>query len=151
MNHVCNVPSKQVIIHLSHVHWEAHNSLKLAISFSDNTARDNYKYGAWNAHFVVKRQLRSLGRGDKITVILLGAASWAAAKSLTKFKEMASASLLKSSPVLDKSEWVKGQALRQPPVSHVHCIPTSPSALTVRASAYADELVKTAVCIYIYL
>ncbi|VVB08521.1 unnamed protein product [Arabis nemorensis] len=56
-----------------------------------------------------------------------------------------SAALLKSSPV--KSDWVKGQPLllRQPSSvvavrSHV-----SPSALTVRAaSAYADELVKTA-------
>ncbi|KAF5751063.1 fructose-bisphosphate aldolase 1 chloroplastic-like [Tripterygium wilfordii] len=60
---------------------------------------------------------------------------------------MASASLLKSSPVLDKSEWVKGQTLtlRQPPVSTVCCHPTSSPSLTVRAaSSYADELVKTA-------
>ncbi|EXB37113.1 putative fructose-bisphosphate aldolase 1 [Morus notabilis] len=56
----------------------------------------------------------------------------------------ASASLLKSAPVLDKSEWVKGQTLRQPSVSVVRCHPTAPSALTVRASSYADELVKTA-------
>ncbi|MBH0219611.1 fructose-bisphosphate aldolase class I, partial [Listeria monocytogenes] len=55
---------------------------------------------------------------------------------------MASASLLKSSPVLEKSEWVKGQTLRQP-VSVVRCHPTTTSALNVRAS-YADELVKTA-------
>lgn len=60
----------------------------------------------------------------------------------------ASASLLKSAPVLDKSEWVKGQNLRQPSVSVVRCLPTAPSALTVRASSYADELVKTAVCVY---
>lgn len=57
----------------------------------------------------------------------------------------ASATLLKSSPILDKSEWVKGQNLRQPSASFVRCNPTSPSALTVRASSYADELVKTAV------
>lgn len=59
---------------------------------------------------------------------------------------MASASLLKSSPVLDKSEFVKGgQSLRQPSVSLVRCHPTTaPSTLTVRASSYADELVKTA-------
>ncbi|KAF5745413.1 fructose-bisphosphate aldolase 1 chloroplastic-like [Tripterygium wilfordii] len=60
---------------------------------------------------------------------------------------MASATLLKSSPVLDKSEWVKGQSLtlRQPPVSTVRCHPTSSPALTVRAaSSYADELIKTA-------
>ncbi|KAM6554738.1 hypothetical protein CsatB_015500 [Cannabis sativa] len=55
-----------------------------------------------------------------------------------------SASLLKSAPVLDKSEWVKGQNLRQPSVSVVRCLPTASSALTVRASSYADELVKTA-------
>ncbi|KAK2978287.1 hypothetical protein RJ640_017138, partial [Escallonia rubra] len=56
---------------------------------------------------------------------------------------MASASLLKSSVVLDKSEWVKGQNLRQPSVSVVRCLPADCSALSVRAS-YADELVKTA-------
>lgn len=59
----------------------------------------------------------------------------------------ASATLLKSSPILDKSEWVKGQNLRQPAVSVVRCHPTAPSALTVRASSYADELIKTAVCV----
>ncbi|KAM1763643.1 hypothetical protein ACFX11_002966 [Malus domestica] len=58
---------------------------------------------------------------------------------------MASASLLKSSPVLDKSEWVKGQTLRQPSASSVvRCLPTAPSGLTIRAGSYADELVKTA-------
>ncbi|KAK7824127.1 fructose-bisphosphate aldolase 2 [Quercus suber] len=57
---------------------------------------------------------------------------------------MASASLLKSSPVLDKSEWVKGQTLRQPSVSVVRCLPNAPSPLTIRAGSYADELVKTA-------
>ncbi|KAL0395541.1 UNVERIFIED_CONTAM: Fructose-bisphosphate aldolase, chloroplastic [Sesamum calycinum] len=58
---------------------------------------------------------------------------------------MASASLLKSSPVLDKSEFVKGQPLlRQPAVAAVPCRPVSSSGLTVRASSYADELVKTA-------
>ncbi|PHT56524.1 putative fructose-bisphosphate aldolase 2, chloroplastic [Capsicum baccatum] len=57
---------------------------------------------------------------------------------------MASASLLKTSPVLDKSEFVKGQSLRQPSVSVVRCHPAAPSALTIRASSYADELVKTA-------
>ena len=57
---------------------------------------------------------------------------------------MASASLLKTSPVLDKSEWVKGHTLRQPSTSVVRCHPVAPSGLTVRASSYADELVKTA-------
>ncbi|XP_022986187.1 fructose-bisphosphate aldolase 1, chloroplastic-like [Cucurbita maxima] len=57
---------------------------------------------------------------------------------------MASASL-KSSPVLDKLEWVKGQSLRQPSVSVVRCHPTAaPSTLTIRAASYSDELVKTA-------
>ena len=56
------------------------------------------------------------------------------------------ATMLKASPV--KSDWVKGQSLllRQP--SSVSAIRShvAPSALTVRAaSAYADELVKTAV------
>ena len=60
---------------------------------------------------------------------------------------MASASLLKTSPVVDKSEWVKGQTLLQPSVSVVRCQPVAPSGLTVRASAYADELVKTAVSV----
>uniref|UniRef100_A0A2C9WKP7 Uncharacterized protein n=1 Tax=Manihot esculenta TaxID=3983 RepID=A0A2C9WKP7_MANES len=58
---------------------------------------------------------------------------------------MASASLLKTSPVLDKSEWLKGQAVRQPSVSTVRCHPVASSALSVRSSSYADELVKTAV------
>lgn len=60
---------------------------------------------------------------------------------------MASASLLKSSPtVVDKSEFVKGQSLRQTSVSVVRCHPTNAPSLTVRAaSPYADELVKTAV------
>ncbi|KAK1571529.1 hypothetical protein Q3G72_018634 [Acer saccharum] len=57
---------------------------------------------------------------------------------------MASASLLKSSPVLDKSEWVKGQSLRQPSASVVRCLPNGPSSLTIRAGSYADELIKTA-------
>ncbi|MGG6532916.1 UNVERIFIED_CONTAM: hypothetical protein C3P02_19925, partial [Clostridioides difficile] len=58
---------------------------------------------------------------------------------------MASASLLKSSPVLDKFEWVKGQSLRQPSVSVIRCNPTAaPSTLTVRAGSYYDELIKTA-------
>ncbi|XAR59097.1 Fructose-bisphosphate aldolase [Bertholletia excelsa] len=58
---------------------------------------------------------------------------------------MASASLLKTSPVLDKTEWVKGQSLGQPSAAVVRCLPTAPSSLTVRAvSSYADELVKTA-------
>lgn len=57
---------------------------------------------------------------------------------------MALASLLKSSPspVLDKSEWAKGQSLRAPSAATFPS--SSPSTLTVRAS-YADELVKTAV------
>lgn len=59
---------------------------------------------------------------------------------------MTSASLLKSSIVLDKSEFVKGgQSLRQSSASVLRCHPTiAPSTLTVRASSYADELVKTA-------
>ncbi|KAK6924446.1 Fructose-bisphosphate aldolase, class-I [Dillenia turbinata] len=57
---------------------------------------------------------------------------------------MASASLLKASPVLDKSEWVKGQTLRQPAVSVSRCNPVAPSGLTIRASSYADELINTA-------
>ncbi|CAN6482530.1 unnamed protein product [Victoria cruziana] len=56
---------------------------------------------------------------------------------------MASASLLKSSPVLDKSEFLKGQSLR--PTASFRAHATSPSTLVVRAaSSYADELVKTA-------
>lgn len=59
---------------------------------------------------------------------------------------MAAASLLKSSPVLDKSEWVKGQSLRQTSIStaSVRCSKIAPSTLTIRAGSYADELVKTA-------
>lgn len=56
---------------------------------------------------------------------------------------MASASLLKSSLVLNKSEWVKGPSFRQPSVSHVRC---QPAPFTVKAvSSYAEELIKTAV------
>lgn len=61
---------------------------------------------------------------------------------------MASASLLKTSPVINKTDFIKGQALRQPSVS-VNVVRSHPSGLTVRASSYADELVKTAVCTYI--
>ncbi|KAL4351395.1 hypothetical protein GQ457_06G002500 [Hibiscus cannabinus] len=57
----------------------------------------------------------------------------------------ASSATLKSSSVIDKCEWIKGQSLRQASAAFVRCHPTSPSALTVRASSYADELVKTAV------
>ncbi|KAK4345419.1 hypothetical protein RND71_035595 [Anisodus tanguticus] len=58
---------------------------------------------------------------------------------------MASTSLLKSSPVVDKSEFIKGQILCQPSISVIRCHPISAPSLTVRAaSAYADELVKTA-------
>ncbi|PIA55984.1 hypothetical protein AQUCO_00700359v1 [Aquilegia coerulea] len=57
---------------------------------------------------------------------------------------MASASLLKVSPVIEKSEWVKGQSLRQPSTSIVRCPRVAPSGLTIRASSYSDELVKTA-------
>ncbi|KAF8098550.1 hypothetical protein N665_0264s0051 [Sinapis alba] len=59
---------------------------------------------------------------------------------------MASTSLLKASPVLDKSEWVKGQSVlfRQPSSASV-ILPNRATSLTVRAaSSYADELVKTA-------
>ncbi|KAK3421019.1 hypothetical protein EUGRSUZ_G01726 [Eucalyptus grandis] len=55
----------------------------------------------------------------------------------------ASATLLKSSPVLDKSEWVKGQSIRHASATTVRCHPAAASVLTVKAS-YADELVKTA-------
>lgn len=59
---------------------------------------------------------------------------------------MASASLLNSSPVLQKSEFVKGgQPIRLSSTAAVRCQPTTAtSGLTIRAS-YADELVKTAV------
>ncbi|KAK1296324.1 hypothetical protein QJS10_CPB15g00587 [Acorus calamus] len=59
---------------------------------------------------------------------------------------MASASLLKSSPVIDKSEWVKGtQSLRHPSASVSVRSHSTASSLTVRAaSSYADELIKTA-------
>lgn len=64
---------------------------------------------------------------------------------------MASASLLKSSPVLDKPEFVKGQPLlRQPAVLAIRSH-SLPSSLTIRASSYADELVKTAVRFIIYI
>ncbi|WMV51539.1 hypothetical protein MTR67_044924 [Solanum verrucosum] len=59
---------------------------------------------------------------------------------------MASTSLLKSSPVDDKSEFVKGQSLRQSSASVIRCHPISAPSLTIRAtSSYADEIVKTAV------
>lgn len=59
----------------------------------------------------------------------------------------ASASLFKpSTRVLEKSEWVKGQSLRQPSVSLVRVANSATSSLVVRAGSYADELVKTAVC-----
>ncbi|ESQ53145.1 hypothetical protein EUTSA_v10025379mg [Eutrema salsugineum] len=59
---------------------------------------------------------------------------------------MASTSLLKASPVLDKSEWVKGQSvLFRQPFSASVVLPNRATSLTVRAaSSYADELVKTA-------
>ncbi|GFY94458.1 fructose-bisphosphate aldolase 2 [Actinidia rufa] len=59
---------------------------------------------------------------------------------------MASASFLKSSPVL-KTEWTKGQSLRQPPSSSssVSLVRSRPTTFTVRATtSYADELIKTA-------
>ncbi|CAN1173308.1 Fructose-bisphosphate aldolase 2, chloroplastic [Linum perenne] len=57
---------------------------------------------------------------------------------------MASASLLKSSPVLDKSEWLKGQSLRQSS-SILRCKSSSSARFSVRAAgSYADELVVTA-------
>ncbi|CAA6666907.1 unnamed protein product [Spirodela intermedia] len=58
---------------------------------------------------------------------------------------MASASLLKSSPVLDKSDWVKGQSLRHPLAASVSVRSHAAAPLSVRAAtSYADELVKTA-------
>ncbi|KAK4745016.1 hypothetical protein SAY87_011328 [Trapa incisa] len=55
--------------------------------------------------------------------------------------EMASASLVSSSPVLGKSEWVKGgQSIRLSSTAAIRCLPAT---ITIRAS-YADELVKTA-------
>ncbi|KZV53355.1 fructose-bisphosphate aldolase 1, chloroplastic [Dorcoceras hygrometricum] len=60
---------------------------------------------------------------------------------------MASASFLKPSPALDKSEFVKGHSLLRhssTSAANVRSQPkAAPSPLTVRAS-YADELVKTA-------
>ncbi|KAK1363503.1 Fructose-bisphosphate aldolase [Heracleum sosnowskyi] len=55
-------------------------------------------------------------------------------------------SLLKSSSLVNKSDWLKGQNLRYPSVSVVRCNPGAgaPSALTIRAGAYDDELIKTA-------
>ncbi|KAF2585478.1 hypothetical protein F2Q70_00033690, partial [Brassica cretica] len=59
---------------------------------------------------------------------------------------MASTSLLKASPVLDKSEWVKGQSvLFRQPSSAAAVLRNRATSLAVRAaSSYADELVKTA-------
>ncbi|CAN6463720.1 unnamed protein product [Victoria cruziana] len=58
---------------------------------------------------------------------------------------MASATLLKSSLVVDKSEFLKGQSLRSSSsASFKTNSSTSPSTLVVRAGSYADELVKTA-------
>ena len=59
---------------------------------------------------------------------------------------MASASLLKSSPVVD----LKGQSLRQSSI--LRCKSASTAKFSVRAAgSYADELVKTAVCTPIQL
>ncbi|KAL5557594.1 hypothetical protein UlMin_039830 [Ulmus minor] len=55
---------------------------------------------------------------------------------------MATASLLKSASVLDKSE---GQTRRQPSISLVRCQTISPPSLAVLTTSYTDELVKTAV------
>lgn len=63
---------------------------------------------------------------------------------------MASASLLKTSPVINKNDFLRGQPLRQPSNS-VSVVRSHPSGLTVRASSYADELVKTAVPTYVPL
>ncbi|KAL9173878.1 hypothetical protein ABFS82_02G017700 [Erythranthe guttata] len=58
---------------------------------------------------------------------------------------MASASLLKSSPVLEKSDFVKGQTHLRQSLAAASVRPNTASfPLTVRASSYADELVKTA-------
>lgn len=95
-----------------------------------------------------KEAQRELARGDKIIVLVRQLAIYlqqALGSRQAMASASASASLLKSSLVLDKSEWVKGQTLRQPSVSVVRCHPTAPSALTIRAGSYADELVKTAV------
>ncbi|KAF3440768.1 hypothetical protein FNV43_RR19054 [Rhamnella rubrinervis] len=61
---------------------------------------------------------------------------------------MTSASLLKSASGLHKSEWVKGQSLHQPSVSVIRCHPITTSALSMRASSYADELIKTAMWLH---
>lgn len=56
------------------------------------------------------------------------------------------AALFKPSPVLDKSEWVKGQSLSLPTAKSVRTHAIAPAGLTVKAAiSYADELVKTAV------
>lgn len=130
-NHLCSMTSQQVIIHLANRDRLAHTSLKWDISENTCTIINTVSESAC----VVKRL--KAARGDKIAAICN-----------TKLQAMASASFLKSSTVLDKSEWVKGQTLRQPSFSVVRCHPaTAASALTIRAGSYADELVKTAVCI----
>lgn len=53
-------------------------------------------------------------------------------------------SLLRPSSLVSKSSWIEGQTLRHPSVSLVRCTPAAP-ALTIRAGAYDDELIKTAV------
>ncbi|RWV89632.1 hypothetical protein BHE74_00032026 [Ensete ventricosum] len=58
---------------------------------------------------------------------------------------MASASLLKSSPIIEKSEWVKGAALRHRSASVADRSHPATSLAFRAASSYADELVKTAV------
>ncbi|KAL1810184.1 hypothetical protein ACET3Z_027174 [Daucus carota] len=51
-------------------------------------------------------------------------------------------SLLRPSSLVSKSSWIEGQNLRHPSVSLVRCNPAA--ALTIRAGAYDDELIKTA-------
>lgn len=62
---------------------------------------------------------------------------------------MASASLLKAAPVIDKTDFVKGQPLRLSSPS-VSLRARTSTTLTVSAS-YADELVKTAVLLLLLL
>lgn len=66
-----------------------------------------------------------------------------------KMATTASASLLKTSPTkLDKSEWVKGHLFRL--VSSVSLPKSFVSSLFSVKASYADELVKTAVCVLLH-
>jgi hypothetical protein len=123
-NHVCSMTSQQVITHMASHDRLAHNSLKWDI-FDNTRTIINTTSGCMCG----KEAQRELARGDKIIVLVKQLAIYLSiylSIYLQQSQAMASASLLKSSPVLDKSEWVKGQTLRQPSVSVVRCHPTPP-------------------------